>query len=584
MLPILSRITARRFAMRAHSKVKIPTPMQVRVQLLGYSSNRFLRNYSTEKHDMEEFNKSTDYLHIQNILLQKEKELLTKHTMLKEATGFYDRFKINTKWFLIRGNRPFSFDEISTIFSWLIISQIIWIVLGTTTFVSLVLFTFNTVFAKEIVGKMVGKTLNKYIDGCDVEFQDALVPEWKKGCISFRSVNVRTTPDGVSDASGEHLAFDLTFNQMDITLSVTKWLTGHGLINELTVLGMHGDVVLNEMNEQRLQDWFTNPKYHLGRVKVCDSCINLRDGGQDYRISIYNMDLNRLRLEWCVADFFNANVVTGAINHSLFTIHKRQHKLAYLQDLEKDLSPWKRITRLRLDRISVKDLGLDKSKAFNWIEDGSVEVIADLMLPNVNDIEEMDDENSNKYLVMDLKFKLKDLKAKLPDTEPTLSNGETVISFDELKPIVDYINNQRVIFGSVSTAENVDPDWNNIAPISIKRQKSYPDTTVIPTTINWPDGEDSVQVNKEIIKYHDQPTNKSNELVLKCRIVKNINELHNVALFRESGVYDVLAMELCVDLMKIVEEWEFKKRNNWMKLWGSTLASQLVVFGLGAMV
>ena len=85
-------------------------------------------------------------------------------------------------------------DEISTLFSWLIISQIIWVILGTTTFVSLVLFTFNTVFAKEMVGKFVGNKLNDYIDGCDVEFQDALVPEWKKGCIRFRSVNLNTTP------------------------------------------------------------------------------------------------------------------------------------------------------------------------------------------------------------------------------------------------------------------------------------------------------------------------------------------------------------------------------------------------------
>ncbi|CAH01336.1 Mdm32p [Kluyveromyces lactis] len=583
MFTVLGRVMNRHCALRAHSRIRMPTPMKVS-SLLPLPHN-LLRTYATEKHDMDELNKSTDYMHIQNILLQKEKELSTKHTLLKEATGFYDRFKINTKWFLIRGNRPFSFDELSTLFSWLIISQIIWVILGTTTFVSLVLFTFNTVFAKEMVGKFVGNTLNKYIDSCDVEFQDALVPEWKKGCIRFRSVKVRTVTDGKSDVPSDQLQFDLKFNQVDITLSVRKWMTGHGLIDNLTVLGMHGKVVLNDVNENKLVGWFSNPEYHLGAVKVCDSCFTLRDGNQDYRISIYNMDMNRLRFEWCVSDFFNANVVTGAINHSLFTIHKRQHKLAYLQDLEKDLSPWKRITRLRLDRISVKDLGLDKSSSFNWIEEGSVEIIADLMLPNVEDeSQDSDEEKNNKYMVMDLKFNFRDLKAKFPESAPTLSNGETVISFDELKPIINYINNRRVIFNSVATTETIDPDWNRITPVSIKRQKSYPDTTVIPTSVTWPDGEDEVQINKEIIKYHDQPTTNTNNLILKCRIVKNIDELQNVALFRESGVYDVLAMELYVDLMKIVEEWEFKKKNSWMRLWGTTLASQLLIFGLGAMV
>ncbi|CDO93014.1 unnamed protein product [Kluyveromyces dobzhanskii CBS 2104] len=534
---------------------------------------------------MDELNKSTDYMHIQNILLKKEKELSTKHTLLKEATGFYDRFKINTKWFLIRGNRPFSFDEISTLFSWLIISQIIWVILGTTTFVSLVLFTFNTVFAKEMVGKFVGNTLNKYNESCDIEFQDALIPEWKKGCIRFRSVKLSTVDNGNSGTDPDQLQFNLKFNQIDIALSVRKWMTGHGLIDSLTVYGMHGEVVLNEMNDKKIIEWFSNPRYHLGAVKVCDSSFTLKDGSQDYKVSIYNMDLNRLRFEWCVSDFFNANVVTGAINHSLFTIHKRQHKLAYLQDLETDLAPWKRITRLRLDRISVKDLGLNKSSSFNWIEEGSVEIVADLMLPNVeNGEEDFDDDKNNKYMVMDLKFNFKDLKAKFPGSAPTLSNGETVVSFDELKPIINYINSQRVIFNTVANPDTIDPDRNRISPVSIRRQQSYPDTTVFPTSVTWPDGEDEVQISKEIIKYHDQPTTNANNLILKCRIVKNINELENVALFRESRVYDVLAMELYVDLMKIVEEWEFKKRNSWMRLWGTTLASQLLIFGLGAMV
>ena len=87
---------------------------------------------------MGELSRSTDFMHTQNILLQKNQERLTKHKLLSEATNFYERFKINTKWFLIRGNRPFSTGEISTLFSWLIISQLVWVILGTTTFVSLV--------------------------------------------------------------------------------------------------------------------------------------------------------------------------------------------------------------------------------------------------------------------------------------------------------------------------------------------------------------------------------------------------------------------------------------------------------------
>lgn len=549
-----------------------------------YAGSRLPRYYSSGK-SMGELSRSTDFMHTQNILLQKNQERLTKHKLLSEATNFYERFKINTKWFLIRGNRPFSTGEISTLFSWLIISQLVWVILGTTTFVSLVLFTFNTVFAKEMVGNFVGTCLNKYIDGCDVQFQDALVPEWKKGCISFKKVELKTTPKTSPKGDSENapqFEFQLTFNQIDMTLSLRKWLSGHGLIENLSVYGMKGDVTVKSDEKNPLLQWFSNDGYCLGEVRIRDSRITVHDKeiGQDYRVSIYNMDLPQLRFEWLLVDFFNANVVTGAINHSLFTIHKRQHKLAYLHDFEHDLSPWKRITRLRIDEISVKDLGLDKSSSFNWVDDGQVEIIADVMLPNITE-EETDDDN--KYIVMDVKFNFKDLKAKIPGEEPKLSNGETLLSLEELKPVIAYTNTRRGIFHSLMNIEKTNSVWNN-SNISIKRTKSYPDTTVIPSTVPWPEDEDTVQMSKEIIKYHDQPSHNNNEIVLRCRIVKNMQDVQHLALFRETGIYDLLSMELYVDLMKIVEEWEYRKKNDWMRLWGTTFASQILIFGLGAMV
>lgn len=555
---------------RTRLKILKPRP-------LIYQVRSYISDSSNNVHpDMNKLKKTTDFLHAQNILLQKYQQRLTKQKLLNEASGFCEKFKINTKWILIRGNRPFNIDEISTIFSWLIISQIVWIIVGTTTFVSLVLFTFNTVFAKEIVGKFVGKCLNRYIDECDIEFQDALVPEWRKGCIRFKLIHLKT------NNSSEIFSFNLNFNQVDISLSLRKWFLGHGLIENLFIYGMNGDITTNQ-KDSPLINWFPNPEYHLGQVTIHDSCVILHDKtiNQDYRISIYNMHLNKLRLKWFLTDFFDANVVTGAINHSLFSIHKRQHKLAYIYDFEHDLSPWKKIARLRLDSISVSDLGLDKSDSFNWISSGQVDITADIMLPHLKENENEPDED-NKYIVMDLKFKFKDLSAKLPSEAPHLSNKEILISLDELKPAITHINNRNAIFHSIMDIENSNYMWNN-STISINKQKSYPSITVIPSIVSWPDGEGEIHINKEIIKYHEEP-NQNNEIVLRCRIVKNMQELKYTILFAETGIYDLLAMEMYIDLTKLIEEWEFKKKNDWMKLWGTTFASQLLVLGLGAMV
>ncbi|CEP62899.1 Mdm32p LALA0_S06e06392g [Lachancea lanzarotensis] len=552
---------------------------------VNFSQKSVLRSPQKQ---FEELAKNTDFLHTQNILLQKNQQRLSKQKMLAEATNFYERSKIKTKWVLIRGNRPFSTDEISTLFSWLVISQILWVVLGTTTFVSLVLFTFNTVFAKEMVGQMVGRLLNGYIDGVDVRFQDALVPEWKRGCISFKHVQLKTTnEDREGSKAKAKLSFDLTFNQIDITLSFTKWLRGHGLINDLSVYGMKGEASVDDSkNHEKLITWFSNPRYRIGRLKIRDSRINVQDESlnHNYRLSIYNMDLPQFRFKWALVDVFNANVMTGAVNHSLFTIHKRQHKLAYLQDFEHDMAPWKRITRLRLDEISVKDVGLDKSKAFNWVEDGQVEIIADLMLPDISDFKDSSADYENKYVVMDLKFKFKDLTARSPSEEPKLANGDLIATLEELRPLIAFVNTQRGLFHSFMNIQNSNSAWNSMPNVSIKKSRSYPDTTVIPSNIKWPSFEDSERPSQEIIKYHDQPNHNNNEIIVKSRIVKNIDDLRDMALFRETGIYDTLCMEIHVDLMKMVEEWEHKKKSDWVKVWGTTVASQLMILGLGAMV
>lgn len=545
-------------------------------------------NKSSERHE-DMMSKNTDYLHVQNILLRKNQERMNKKQVLSEATNFYERFKINTKWLLIRGNRPFSANEISTMFSWLLISQIAWIILGTTTFVSILLLIFNTVFAKEMVGKCIGKLLNIFLEDVDIKFEDALIPEWKKGCIRFNKVELKTinrddSVDQSADNSEQNLKFSLKFHEIELSLSLKKWLVGNGPINDLSVYGMRGDVSVNYAYEQTPQDlfidWFSNKEYRLGRVQLTDSCVNIHDEQLDmkYRVSIYNLVMPQLRFEWMIPDFFNADVATGAINHSLFTIHKRQHKLVYSNELERDLSPWKRITRLKLDSINVKDLGLNKSNVFNWFEDGNLEITADIMLPH-----ESDENKENKYMVLDFRFKFKDLRARFPDNAPRLSTGEELISLEELKPLISFINTQNGYFRSMVNIENTNAVWN--APnVSVNKVVSYPNVTVIPSA-QWNDGEDEVgSKGQEIIKFHEQPFHNNNEIVLRCRIAKNIQELKDKVMFQETGVYDTLSMELYVDLIRMVEEWEYKKKNDFMKLWGTTVASQLLLFGIGAMV
>lgn len=535
---------------------------------------------------------------------------------------FFQRLIGNIKWLLIRNKkRPFSKDEIGTLFSWLIISQIIWLILKTTTVVSLLLLTFNTVFAKEMVALFIGRLLNYFSDEISINFQDALIPEWKSGFIKFKDVKIDTHKDQQNNI----LEFHLFFHEIEINLSLKKWLQGKGLINDIKIFGIRGETVINykekkhnENSQELLLNWFSNPNYKLMNVNISDSKFhvieNFSDGSEpaNVKIRIFNLDISGLRFNQLLTDFLKANVITGSINNSLFTFHKRQHKLSYLGDMKGDLSSWDRITRLRLNSINVNTLGLNKTNSFNWIEDGDVDLVADIMLPQEN--EDSEDTETEKYLLLDLRFKFKDLRGSLPKVAPALSTGEQIITLDELKPVISFVNLQRILSRSNNYSGNdirniIDDDndehpFSDTTPnVSIKRKKSYPNVTVIQSDKkkkNIEDGEPNETDDKHnnatsIIRFHPTHNNNSqynssydsaslhsenqNELILHCRLVKNIKDLEKVILFQETGIYDQICMELYVDLIKTVEEWEFKNKDEWMKEWGTTFASQLLLFG-----
>lgn len=78
----------------------------------------------------------------------------SKEELLAAATGFWSRLKVRFKWFSIRSVRPFNFDEIAALFSWVLLGHIVWVVLGTTTFFSLVILAINTVFAQGMIASL----------------------------------------------------------------------------------------------------------------------------------------------------------------------------------------------------------------------------------------------------------------------------------------------------------------------------------------------------------------------------------------------------------------------------------------------
>jgi distribution and morphology protein 31 len=72
----------------------------------------------------------------------------TKEELLAAATNFRQRLKVRFKWMSIRSMRPWNADEWGAFVSWFMLGHLVWILVGTTTFFSLVILSINTVFAQ----------------------------------------------------------------------------------------------------------------------------------------------------------------------------------------------------------------------------------------------------------------------------------------------------------------------------------------------------------------------------------------------------------------------------------------------------
>ncbi|KAL6453814.1 MDM31 Mitochondrial distribution and morphology protein 31 [Candida maltosa Xu316] len=446
---------------------------------------------------------------------KNESELLpTKEQLLSRANNVLSRLRIQLKWLLKKSNRPFNTDDYSAFFSWIVVGNVFMFFVATTTFVSIIIFLANTVFAQEFVARKLGEFITKN-SNLTVTFESAIVPGWADGRISFRKCFVSRRPkkiekfikgsqqqayeeslhnepvtedeEDIFEDDGNYTQFDLTIEEVNISLSFNKWVNGTGMIEDLEVKGMRGvvdrthvhwdpdDDATNYKNVYRPGDF----EFESFRMEDVLFTLMQPNGFRVFDVAIYNCELSKLRKHWLFYDFLNANVMSGAYDNSLFTIHKKQR----LNDFDKnsppsndDMQKWKRVTRMRVDSLSIDHLNTGLEGPFGWITNGRVDMIGDVMVPEENDeitvseivtmigdaikkeatryknpeVQEKhpdmktrltsdDYRDISKYFVLDLTLRLKNVRATVPFKAPELS----YINYALIRPIVAYINSKN---------------------------------------------------------------------------------------------------------------------------------------------
>lgn len=429
----------------------------------------------------------------------------SKDELLAAASGALERLKIRFKWTMIRQVRPFNMDDISAMFSWILVGNLLWILLGTTTFCSLVLFTMNTVSAQDYFARKVGDLLTRET-GITVVFENAIVPHWKDGVISLRNVFVSRRPGSSKvqyrvqkgsqaiaaaaakagaaepvineDDDGNYTQFDLTIDCISVTLSLRKWMDGTGILQDVEVKGVRGLVDRRHVrwnpddDPTKYKNVHVHGDFEIDSFKLEDALFTLYQPGAErpFDVSIFNCDLPQLRKHWLFYDILSANNMSGSYDNSLFTIHPRQLTTRPFDDNEP--SPWKKINRLRIDGVDVKHLNRGVDGPFGWIESGNVDLLADVMLPVdaeqfkftevMEDIVERweanlsrRDKNEGREMVTRVeerarekeahKYIVIDLRVQLNNTRaavPIFTSDLTYINNALIRPIVAYINSR----------------------------------------------------------------------------------------------------------------------------------------------
>ncbi|KAL7330784.1 Mitochondrial distribution and morphology protein 31, mitochondrial precursor [Mucor circinelloides] len=312
---------------------------------------------------------------------------ITKAELLAQARGFFDRLKIRIKYPLMRQIRPWTLNDATALFSWLFLGHTVWLLAGTTSFVSLILWLANSLQFQEWIAYRIGKYLTS-ATGATVVFDSAILPNWKDGKIRFNNVRIYRMPRSEHEKFERHAAlletgqeipadeintssagddddddplagveldedekdnevlkkwmwYDLVIDRVEVTLSLIRWMDGKGLVQSADVQGVRGVV------DRRHVRWdpdvpydpvasrhqYTPGDFELEKLTVEDLLVTVYQphGFRPYPISIFQAQLDRFRKQWLFYDLLCATSIIGAFDKCLFSVHSPQLEKSVLE-------------------------------------------------------------------------------------------------------------------------------------------------------------------------------------------------------------------------------------------------------------
>ncbi|KAI2635493.1 mitochondrial distribution and morphology proteins-domain-containing protein [Xylaria nigripes] len=553
----------------------------------------------------------------------------TKEEFLAAANGFWERLKVRFKWASIRSMRPWNIDEWGAFVSFYLFGHLVWILVGTTTFFSILIFSINTMVAQETLAQWVGDYLTESA-GLTIIFESAIVPRWKDGVISFRNVFVsqrpgqlkssvskgspsnaaavaaaergsEKEPQPVEEDDGNYTQFDLTLNTVNVTLSFVKWWNGKGLLKDVEIKGVRGVVDRTSVrwSEEHVDPLSYRHEHHPGdfeidSFKLEDLLVTVHQPGgfRPFSVGIYSCELPQLRKQYLFYDFLSANHMSGSYDGALFNIHPRQvHSLRPGQGHSTDPlggpEAWKKHSRLRIDGLKIDHLNRGVEGPFGWIYEGNVDIVADVRFPHDDDdgitkvmsdfydrLEEA--VTSNRYL------RILDRPSRQPETivDESSSNQEASLkdpghlAHDDLT--LSYNNDVAPPFDVVSPDE--EPPRYLVMDLRIHLNDVKATVPVFTSNLSY--------VNQALVRPIVAYINaKRTYIPIGCRIVKRASDFDGSWSIYDCGLMDDISAEAYIAFANDVEDQQSRvRRLKKVGFWTLSLAVHALFMGMAGNV
>lgn len=525
----------------------------------------------------------------------------TKAALLAQTSSAAGRLWVHIKWPLTRNDRLFSLDDFSAVALWLVMGNMLWIILGTTTFGLMLMYLADALdkFWRGLVGDSQDSALGSVAGavllhglGVNIVFQKGhVLPRFDDGMLRFANVTLQL-------ASGD---FAATVQGLDLSLSFQKWYEGKGLVQDVEISGMHARLTrappeaarqqaagASTLNEMALLFLRYNDSHHvhsdtsdhasaqlrsvpasmamdreyvLGRVKVHDSVVEVfeapgtPEAAPLLQVQIFNGDVPRLRGDRLLVDFFNANIVTGTVNDAMFTIHRHHN-----------YSSGDHTVRFKLDGIDMGSLASNMRLKFNWLVGGKAQVVADIRIPDMEP-----DAPALQPLWQKISDELSGLAApaaaQLPDADRGLLKGAIVALYETFHAEPARPGPGYVIVDVKVTFSDLKATLPLALPMALSAAVPFVTLHNLRTLIGY--------VNE---------LDAGTPVEIRTTVIERLADLHNLAQLSRTRLSDAVVGDIYDEMLRMVRRDERRILEKRLLLWSHSVMSQLLLLGLGVMV